>query len=86
MALFGKRDFLRPHVNYVPGTHNYERDNRQAFYRMLGDHFFAGKADYRAEEIPCDGEVKGRKELEVPLPDFRRRPPPARARSRTRRT
>lgn len=40
--LFGKADALRSHVNQEPGTHNYEIDNRQALYRMLGDFFFPG--------------------------------------------
>ena len=32
--LFGQQNRLRSHINYDPGTHNYERDNREAFYRM----------------------------------------------------
>ena len=36
-------DALRSHVNDDPGTHNYELDNRQAFYRMLGDFFYPGR-------------------------------------------
>ena len=35
-------DQLRSHVNEDPGRHNYEKDNRQAFYRMVGDFFFPG--------------------------------------------
>ena len=41
-ALYGKEPNLRSHVNHDPGTHNYQVDNRQALYRMLGDHFFPG--------------------------------------------
>ena len=66
--LFGKEKNLRTHVNDVPGDHNFGKDNRQALYRMLGDHFFAGKKDYDASEIPCDDEVKTKDELAVELP------------------
>ncbi len=66
--LFGKADSLRSHVNEDPGTHNYEVDNRQALYRMLGDFFFAGKPDFDAKEIPSDGEVKTAEQLNVELP------------------
>ena len=38
--LLGVESNLRAHVNHDPGTHNYGLDNRQAFYRMIGDHFF----------------------------------------------
>ena len=62
--LYGKGSKLRSHVNEDPGTHNYQRDNRQAFYRMLADHFSVGDA----EEISSDKEVKTKDELHVPLP------------------
>ena len=67
--LFGKADNLRAHVNYVPGTHNFEKDNREAHYRMLGDHFFRGDAGFNAGEIPSDAEVKTSEQLFVPLPE-----------------
>lgn len=66
--LFGQEANLRTHVNEVPGTHNYLKDNRQALYRMLGDHFYPGKSDYSAEEIPSEAEVKTPAQLEVALP------------------
>ncbi len=66
--LYGKETALRTHVNDDPGTHNYEKDNRQAFYRMIGDFFYAGDKKYRAEEIPSEKEVKTPQELEVDLP------------------
>jgi hypothetical protein len=65
--LYGKKDRLRSHVNDDPGNHNYEKDNRQAFYRMLGDHFYAGSKDFDSREIPCDKEVKSKEELAVDL-------------------
>ena len=66
--LFGKEDALRSHVNQEPGTHNYEVDNRQALYRMLGDFFFAGNADFDAREIPSEGEIKTAEQLKIELP------------------
>lgn len=66
--LYGKREALRSHVNHDPGTHNFEIDNRQAFYRMIGDHFFQGQSSYSSVEIPCKDEVKNRKEVAVALP------------------
>lgn len=67
--LFGKEDYLRSHVNTVPGNHNFELDNRQALYRLLGDHFFAGDASFNPAEIPSDEEVKTKEELHVALPE-----------------
>jgi hypothetical protein len=66
--LYGKERFLRSHVNDDPGTHNYLKDNRQAFYRMVGDFFYTHDAGYSAVEIPCDNEVKSAETLAVPLP------------------
>ena len=66
--LYGKRDALRSHVNEVPGTHNYEVDNRQAFYRMVRDHFYAGDANFKAEEIPSEAELKSDDALRIDLP------------------
>lgn len=66
--LFGSESHLRSHVNEDPGTHNFERDNRQALYRMIGDFFYAGSEDFSAEEIPSDDEVRKPEELNVKLP------------------
>ncbi len=66
--LYEKEANLRSHINHDPGTHNYELDNRQAFYRMLGDHFFKGRAGYDPKEIPSESEVKTRETLDVTLP------------------
>ncbi|MGO8747804.1 MAG: alpha/beta hydrolase family protein [Thermoguttaceae bacterium] len=67
-ALYGRQDALRSHVNDNPGTHNYESDNRQAFYRMLGDFFYPHSKDFDPKEIACQSEVKSQKELDVALP------------------
>lgn len=66
--LYDHSDRLASHVNHDPGTHNFEKDNRQALYRMFGKHFYAGDASFNAEEIASDDEVKSKDELAVPLP------------------
>jgi dienelactone hydrolase len=66
--LLGKEKALRWHVNDDPGTHNFEKDNRQALYRMLGDFFFADDPKYVTDEIPCQDEVKSGEALAVELP------------------
>lgn len=66
--LYGQEGKLRAHVNRDPGTHNYLKDNRQALYRMLGDQFFPGQADYPVDEIPSDAEIKAVDQLRVALP------------------
>jgi dienelactone hydrolase len=65
---YGQEKALRSHVNDDPGTHNYEVDNRQAFYRMIGDFFYTGEK-FDAKEIPSDKEVKSAEDLNVPLPE-----------------
>ncbi len=67
--LAGAANRLRSHVNDDPGTHNFERDNREAFYKMVGDHFYANDALYNSKEIDSQSEVKSAEELNVPLPE-----------------
>jgi hypothetical protein len=67
--LFGQEDRLRSHINYDPGTHNYERDNREAFYHMVGDNFYAGDASFDAKEIPSETEYMTKEQMDVPLPE-----------------
>lgn len=67
--LAGASGNLRWHVNEEPGTHNFERENREALYRMLGDHFYPGDASFDAAEIDSDGEIKTAEALHVPLPE-----------------
>lgn len=59
---------LRWHNNHVPGTHNFEQENREVLYRMLGDTFFPGDTKFDAKEIPAEAEVKKPEDLNVPLP------------------
>src|SRR5204863_4472276 len=39
--LLGREAYLRTHVNHNPGTQNFEKDTRQAHYRLLCEHCFA---------------------------------------------
>lgn len=67
--LYGREGALRTHVNYVPGDHNYGQDNRQAFYRMLGDFVAGTNETFSGIEIPSEGEVKTYEQLTVALPE-----------------
>jgi len=66
--LYGKESFLRAHVNYDPGTHNFGLDNREAFYRLVGDHFYGGSTEFVSKEIPVESAVKAHTNLLVALP------------------
>lgn len=65
--LFGKLDRFRQHTNSDPGTHNFEKDNRQALYRMIRDQWYAGQK-FDADEIECEQELKTKEDLQVELP------------------
>jgi cephalosporin-C deacetylase-like acetyl esterase len=67
--LFGKRQNLRAHINHVPGDHNYGPDNREALYRMIGEHFYDDDSSFIAMETECESEVKDSKLLDVELPN-----------------
>lgn len=66
--LLGRADALHEHINYDPGTHNFELDNREAHYKILGQHWFSGDVGYKATEIDVAKEVKTADELAVELP------------------
>jgi dienelactone hydrolase len=66
--LYGKDDYLRSWVNAEPGDHNFQQENREALYQMIGRHFFAGDKACDAREIPSAGEIKTSEELKVDLP------------------
>jgi len=68
-GLFDAECALRHHVNHDPGTHNYEHDNREAFYRIVGDYFHPDSKTYRRKEIPSEDEIKTREQLAVKLPE-----------------
>ncbi len=67
--LYGRPNHLRSHVNYEPGNHNFGQENREAFYQMIGDHFFPGEESFQAREIPCESEIKLNAVLQVQLPE-----------------
>lgn len=66
-------DMVEVQINTDPGTHNYDRENREAFYN-----FIRWALSPRAEpiarelpdwqEIPADGEILSADALDVPLP------------------
>jgi hypothetical protein len=62
---FDRDDALRSHVNHAPGDHNFGQDNREALYRMVGDHFYPGRP-FDAAELPF--EIRTPEELAVELP------------------
>ncbi len=67
--LYGAANRLNTHVNHEPGTHNFESDNREALYRLVGDFFFAGNQDFNRREMRiAESELKTREELNVALP------------------
>ena len=67
-SLHGRRDFLRTHINFKPGTHNFGVDNRQQLYRFIGDVFYPDDKDFNRDEIPSEKEIKTYDQLIVPLP------------------
>ena len=67
-SLHDRRDFLRTHINFKPGTHNFGIDNRQQLYRFIGDVFYPDDKDFNRDEIPSENEIKTYDELIVPLP------------------
>jgi len=71
-SVFDEEDNLRFHVNLNPGDHNYGQDNRQAFYRLIGDHWFTDDPDFDPAEIAVSDEIKTAEELHVPLPENNR--------------
>lgn len=66
--LYDKEKNLRWHINEVPGDHNFGKENREALYQMLGDHFFADNKKWVATEIECAKEVMKKEDLNVSLP------------------
>ncbi|MEE3372745.1 MAG: acetylxylan esterase [Planctomycetota bacterium] len=63
----GVRQRLAYYENSDPGTHNYEVDNRQQFYRFLNRHFLAD-GPRNDEEIPSRGELQTAETLQVAIP------------------
>lgn len=66
--LYGKDDSLRYHINAEPGDHNFQKENREALYQMIGRHFFPGDKSYDANEIPSADEIKTPEQMQVAVP------------------
>lgn len=66
--LYSKDDNLRYHINAEPGDHNFQKENREALYQMIGRHFFPGDKSYDATEIPSADEIKTPEQLNVDVP------------------
>jgi poly(3-hydroxybutyrate) depolymerase len=64
--LFSQDQNLQWHENYQPGTHNYQRDNREALYRFLNNVF--GLKTSAVEDEDTDAEVRSYDDLVVGLP------------------
>jgi hypothetical protein len=58
--------FSPSHENYQPGTHNYQRDNREALYRFLISVF--GLKASPVEDQDTDADVRSYEDLVVGLP------------------
>ncbi len=67
--LFGADLKLRHHVNFIPGTHNFLQENREALYRSIGDYFYAHDPNFTWQEINVTNEVKTAEQLNVALPE-----------------
>lgn len=64
-ALYGAGGKFAWHENVDPGTHNYQRDNREQAYRFFTRHFGLPIVE---REIPVDAEIQSSEELAVGLP------------------
>jgi hypothetical protein len=67
--LLAKAENLHDHINYDPGTHNFERDNREALYKVIGRHWYPDDAAFSSNEIESEAEVKTAEQLTVDLPE-----------------
>jgi hypothetical protein len=64
-ATLNASDALQWHENIDPGTHNYQRDNREQAYRFFAREFHLPPAD---SEIFSDAEIATPQQLAVDLP------------------
>ena len=67
--LLGREKYFRTHINTDPGTHNFEADNRQQFYKMLGFTFFGKDTAIPLKETHTEKEILTSEQLHVPLPE-----------------
>jgi dienelactone hydrolase len=64
--LYGREQDFQWHENYQPGTHNYQRDNREALYSFLNSAFALNSSP--TEDEDTDREVRSYDDLVVGLP------------------
>ncbi len=64
----GVKNAWQYYENSNPGTHNYERDNREQFYRFVNEHFFPGEKRSN-QEIPSQDEILSHEALNVEIPE-----------------
>jgi poly(3-hydroxybutyrate) depolymerase len=64
--LFNQEQRFQWHQNYLPGTHNYQRGNREALYQFLNSVF--GLNASPVEDEDTDSEVRNYDDLVVGLP------------------
>jgi len=66
--LLGEESDFEYHQNSLPGTHNYDEDNRQAFYRFIQHHFSPGSVE-DGRELHTKEEIRTPEELYAGLPE-----------------
>lgn len=66
--LLGHPERISHFVSYDPG-HNYDRANREAFYRLLKKAFFADDTKFSTTEIDVSADLRNEDQLDVPLPE-----------------
>ena len=66
--LFGKAGDFYFHDNKDPGTHNYDKDNREQFYKFINKYFMP-ESKRIDPEIPSDDEVLSYDDLIVGIPE-----------------
>lgn len=63
--MYNQGDSLSWYVNTDPGTHNYQRDNRQQAYQFFSKHL---RVPLQSKEIFSDGEIRTLDELAAGVP------------------
>jgi dienelactone hydrolase len=66
-GLYGRTEHFYFHNNTDPGTHNYDQDNRQQFYRFLNEELHP-PGERRDAELSAEGEVLSFDALRVGVP------------------
>ena len=69
-GLCGAAENFQTHINHDPGTHNFDRDNREALYRFVYRHMLGRETTQHPLDLPVDdAEIKTGEELAVPMPE-----------------